>query len=86
MDGMPGAGGGNTTSQLIAQEIRNFVVAAVEGHLQQGFLCVQRAMEDVRAGVQQHARSVQMAFAHGEVQGWRVPELRLDQGRVVFEH
>ena len=43
-------------------------------------------MEDIRTGIQQHARGVQMSLSHGEVQGWRVPELRLDQGRIVFEH
>ena len=86
MDGMASTGGGDTTSQLIAQKIPNLVVAAVEGHLQQGFLCVQRAVEYVRAGVQQHARGVQMSLAYREVQRRRVPELRLDQGRIVFEH
>ena len=86
MDGMAVAGGGDTTSQLFAQKICNLVVTAVEGHLQQGFLCVQRTVEDVSTGFQQHARGGQMALAHREVQRWRVPEPRLDQGRIVFEH
>ena len=86
MDGVPAAGGGDTTSQLVAQEICNFVGASVEGHLQQGLLCVQRTVEDIRTGIQQHARGVQMSLSHCEVQGWRVPELPLDQGRIVFEH
>ena len=86
VDGMPRPGGGDATSQLVAQEIRNLVLASVEGHLQQGFLCVQRAVEDVSTGFQQHARGIQMSLAHGEVQGRRVPEFCLDQGRIFFEH
>ena len=86
MDGMAAAGGGDTTSQFVAQEIRNLVLASVQGHLQQGFLCVQRTAEDVSTGFQQHARGIQMSLAHGEVQRRRVPEFRLDQGRIVFEH
>ena len=86
MDGVAGAGGGDTKSQLVAQQIRNLVVSSVEGHLKEGFLRVQRAVEYVRPGVQEHARGVQMALAHREVQRRRVPELRPDQGWVVVEH
>ena len=85
VDGMAGAGGRNPPFQLGAQKVGDLVVTAIEGDFQQGFLGIERTVEDVGTGFDEETCGIQMALAHREVQRRRVPELGPDQGRIVVE-
>ena len=61
-------------------------MAAVDGHLQQGVVAVQRvAVGQIGARGHQQAHRVQMPLAHREVQRRHVPEARPDKGGVAFQ-
>ena len=75
MNGMATSGGGGPKSQLVAEQVGDFVVTTVERDLQEWFLRVQRPVKDVGTGFQQQTGGTQVAFAHGEVQGRCIPEL-----------
>ena len=86
VNGVPRAAGA-AFGELGAQQLGDRLVAAVARHVEQRLfaVAVERAVKDVRAVVDEQARGLQVAFAHGEVQRRRIPELRHRQRRVPAE-
>ena len=86
MDRVAAARGREPAAQFPAQVVGHPFMAAVDGHLQQGVVAVQRvAVGQIGARGHQQAHRVQMPLAHREVQRRHVPEARPDKGGVAFQ-
>ena len=86
MDRVAAARGREPAAQFPAQVVGHPFMAAVDGHLQQGVVAIQRvAVGKVCASGDQQAHRVQMPLAHREVQRRHVPEARPDKGGIAFQ-
>ena len=86
MDRVAAARGREPAAQFPAQVVGHPLMAAVDGHLQQGVVAIQRvAVGQIGARGHQQAHRVQMPLAHREVQRRHVPEARPDKGGIAFQ-
>ena len=82
MDRVAAARRREPAAQFPAQVVGHPVMTAVDGHLQQGVVAIQRvAVGQIGARGHQQAHRVQMPLAHREVQRRHVPEARPDKRR-----